>query len=75
MFGAYSGATIRSGGQGWGVSGSMNLYTVRHGQTAVIRKNSVPHEISANVRDRSESDPGATESVVGPAVIAYPLET
>ena len=44
--------------------------------TPVIRKNSVPREISANVRDRSESDPaGATESVIGPAVIAYSPET
>jgi hypothetical protein len=40
------------------------------------RKNSVPRAISANVTDRSESDPaGATESVVGLDVIAYPLET
>jgi hypothetical protein len=42
----------------------------------VIRKNSVPRGISANVRDRSESDPaGATESVVGPAVSMYSPET
>jgi len=44
------------------------------GVVTVIRKTSVPREVSANVRDRSESDPGATGPVVGPAAIAYALE-